>query len=146
MRYEVYDNKQCFVMEEFLEMRRYEKPVMAVEKFTAKNAVATGCYNQTYTTIPAQTIKCVIEGSEKVFAEGTSGCTNEVSSGYYGYYNGTPYFVWYTGTQSTQATEKQTALLSAIEQAVGANSAIGKMGWHAGPVSQETYSKMNSTS
>ena len=128
-------------------MRAYTKPIMRLERFTAKNAVATGCYMEDKTSIDAQNITCIIEGSEWVFAAGTTtGCQNDVSSGYFGYVKGTPYFLWYNGVQSTRPKDSQTAQLSAIETALGQSDAIGEKGWHAGIVSETQWSEMNSTS
>ena len=124
-------------------MKAYRKPMMRVEKFTAKNAIATGCTEQTYTTLPEQTVDCIIEGNETTFVQGT--CSN-VGSGRTGTYNGQYIYVWYNGEHTTRPSDEQTALLSAMEEAVGWSSVIGESGYHAGYISAETYNKMNATS
>ena len=124
-------------------MRRYSRPVMQVEKFSAKNAVATGCSEQSYVNIPEQTVNCIIEGSETTFV---SGSCSKVGAGVTGTYNNQYIYVWYNGSISGQPSADQTATLSAMEQAVGWSSAVGKSGYHAGYISSEIYKKMNSTS
>ena len=84
MRYEVYDNKQCFVMEEFLEMRRYEKPTLGIERFTTDMNVASSACTRVldtdaFTTIGSQTVNCVCTSSETGFSQ-VGGCSNILSA------------------------------------------------------------------
>ena len=144
-------------------MRSYVKPVMQVERFVAKNAVASGCYEATNTTFPAQTVNCIINGNESIFNKSQSGSTcqyDATTSGTLAYYEGGTYtynrktytldagyyFVWKNGSVSGQPSGEATAKLSAIESALGVTSAIGKSGWHAGTVTYEQYTAMNHTS
>lgn len=128
-------------------MKKYVRPAMEAKSFNSRTAVAVGCYQETTTKFDPQTVDCIIEEYDTIFQTGTSGCTNSVDSGYLGTYNGQYYFVWYTGNQPEKIpTAEQTALLSAIEAAVGANVAIGQPGWHAGPVTATFVSEWNSTS
>lgn len=129
-------------------MKKYEKPVMQVVRYTMDHAVATGCYEETTTAFPAQNVSCIINGSENIFEKSQAGsaCVNDVDSGKLGIYNGEYYFVWYNGSVVGSPTKEQTAKLSEIERAVGYSSAVGKPGYHAGKVTAEQYKQMNSTS
>ena len=123
-------------------MRAYTKPIMRLERFTAKNAVATGCYEEEHVTIPQQTVNCIINGSETTFTQGTCG---SVGLGATGIYDGQYIYVWYNGSIQGRPSAEQTAILSAMGAAVGWNIS-GQSGYHAGYISEETYKEMNSTS
>ena len=112
---------------------------MQVEKFSAKNSVASNCSEETVTEIPEQKVNCIINGSETTFLE----LCSSVPSGKTGTYGDAYIYVWYNGSISGQPSADLTATLSAMERAVGWSSAVGKPGYHAGYISEETYKKAN---
>lgn len=61
-------------------MRKYQKPLVEVEKFLP-NVVVAACNSfleGEETTYTAQEVKCVINSSDWIFIEGTTGCKHVV--------------------------------------------------------------------
>ncbi len=125
--------------------KRYVKPGFLMMQFNlSDNIAATGCTSSSSstTTYESQLIQCIIDGEEYVFY---SGCSNNVTSGYIGNYNGTTYFLWYDGKVGTKPDDDDVATLEAIKSALGATSALGQSGWHAGPTTATITTIFNSS-
>ena len=114
----------------------YSKPDFYVTEFAADRAFAsTTCtkdFSSSITTYPAQTVTCIIDGSETIFTSGTAGCTTVISENYsyFTTYDGTNYFVWYDGNVNSSgkdSVEGWDALIKAILGTLG----IDDPGWHA---------------
>lgn len=114
----------------------YSKPDFYVTEFAADRAFAsTSCtkdFSSSITTYPAQTVTCIIDGSETIFTSGTAGCTTVISENYsyFTTYDGTNYFVWYDGNVNSSgkdSVEGWDTLIKAILGTLG----IDDSGWHA---------------
>lgn len=132
---------------------KYATPDVYVERFTMNTAVAanSSCISETSDLAPCD-ITCIINGTEKIFTQNTSGCTTKVAvdSNYIQTYDGTTYFVWSNGDTLTlfnyegcgSLTDPDTATLNALVEMV-TGSEIGEensAGWHAGPVTTDISS------
>lgn len=114
----------------------YSKPDFYVTEFAADRAfAATTCtkdFSSSITTYPAQTVSCIIDGSETIFTSGTAGCATVISENYsyFTIYDGIAYFVWYDGqvnSGSVDSVEGWDTLIKAILGTLG----IDDPGWHA---------------
>lgn len=105
-------------------------------KFTADRAFAsTSCTNNFSSSVkiyPAQTVTCIIDGSETIFTNGTSGCTTVISENYsyFTTYGGTNYFVWYDGQVNSGRVDSVVGWDTLIK-AILATLDIDGPGWHA---------------
>ena len=123
--------------------RKYTAPGLYMTRYAADRAFAsTSCttdFSSSITTYPAQTVYCIIDGSETIFTSGTSGCTTTISADYtyFTTYNNENYFVWYDGSvSSTPPTTEQQTLIDAILSSCGLSTGgTSNSGWHAGTYS-----------
>lgn len=124
-------------------MKTYMKPDMLVTEFTPNEAVAACDYVYTE-EFPAQTVVCIVEGEETIFASGNNNCDAKITGGdliWYdspyesqGYASGY-YYVWYTGTASAQPSDTEQKILGDL--------GITSMGYHAGLATSEIISSHN---
>ncbi len=113
--------------------RKYTTPEMTVERFVANTAVASceRTFVSTTTTYPAQTVSCLIDGSDTIFTTGTAGCSTVVNlaTATTVQYNGTWYYLWQTSGTGAKPTDD--TLLKAVLAAAGLTNDGSNSTWHA---------------
>lgn len=116
--------------------RKYTAPGLYVTRYAADRAFAsTSCtrdFSSSITTYPAQTVTCIIDGSETIFTSGTSGCTTVITAdySYFTTYDGTNYFVWYDGNVNSSGHDSVEGWDTLIKEILG-TLGIDDSGWHA---------------